>query len=83
MDYSEIDEDLIVNRDFYKQVLSNVSSDVLLEFGNNGVLKGINFDRSCAFIIASMFTIKYNERIDDLLEHLEQIDWDIYIMRDS
>lgn len=83
MNYSEINEDLIVNRDFYKQVLSNVSSYASLEFYNNGVLKGINFDRSCAFIIGSIFTIKYNERIDDLLEHLEQVDWDIYMMGDS
>ena len=80
MNYSEINEDLIKNHDFYKEVLKDVPRSMGLLVLDDGSTKEImSYERSCAFLVASIFTVKYGYPLDNLVEHLEQINWPLYL----
>jgi len=80
IEYSVIMDDLMTNKDYYKSWLNALKEDKyagvedLFDFNVKDKKK-----QAVTFSLASIFTVKYNYNIEELVIMLEQIDWQRYL----
>ena len=80
IEYSVIMDDLMTNKDYYNSWLNTLKEDKysgvedILTFNVKG-----KKEQAITFALASIFTVKYNYNIEELVIMLEQVDWMRYL----